>query len=104
MATSVSGGFNALLADLDLTDPQKATAEDRVNHLVSYFRDKDVVCANLPFKIGSYERGTVIRWNRDIDVMVALDYATYKARYDDDSAAMLRWIRDRMDAEYNSWL
>jgi SMODS domain-containing protein len=34
--------------------------------------------------------------------MVALDYPTYKDRYDDDSAAMLRWLRDRLDAEYSN--
>lgn len=102
MATTVIGGFNALVADLALTDPQKAIAEGRVNHLVSYFRDRDIVCAELPFKIGSYERGTVIRWNRDIDVMVALHFPTYRDRYDGDSAAMLRWIRDRMDTAYSN--
>lgn len=102
MATTIKQAFDGLLADLLLTETQKAKAEGRVNHLVSYFRDRDIVCADLPFKIGSYERGTVIRWRRDIDIMVALDYATYRARYDNDSAGMLRWVRDRMNAEYRN--
>lgn len=101
MPTTVIGGFSALLADLALTERQKAMAEGRVNHLVEYFRDKDIVCVDLPFKIGSFERGTVIRWSRDIDVMVALSSATYWDRYGSDSAKMLYWIRDRMNKEYD---
>ena len=99
MPHTVAGGFSALLEDLGLTPRQEEVAEGRVGHLESYF-DKYIVCAKLPFKIGSYERGTVIRWRRDIDVMVALHYPTYKDRYDDDSAAMLRWLRERLNIEY----
>lgn len=99
MAYTVGGGFSALLEGLNLTTTQKATAEGRLSHLVTYFTN-NITCAELPFKIGSYERGTIIRWRRDIDVMVALHYATYKARYDDDSAGMLRWLRDRLNTEY----
>lgn len=101
MAYTVGGGFTALLEDLSLTTTQKTTAEGRVSHLETYFTN-NVVCAEPPFEIGSYERGKVIRRRRDIDVMVALDYPTYKASYDDDSAAMLRWLRDRLNLEYGS--
>lgn len=74
MPYTVGGGFKALLEDLELTPSQKATADGRVNHLVTYFTNADIVCSELPFKTGSYDRGTVIRWKRDIDVMVALHY------------------------------
>jgi hypothetical protein len=99
MATTVIGGFNALLSDLDLTPRQKEIADGRVDHLESYFIN-NISCARYPFVIGSYARDTVIRWRRDIDVMVALAYNPYWARYGDDSAAMLGWLRDRLNAEY----
>jgi hypothetical protein len=99
MATTVIGGFNALLSDLDLTPRQKEIAEGRVNRLGTYFIN-NIACARYPFKIGSYDRGTVIRWRRDIDVMVALAHDPYWSRYGDDSGAMLRWLRDRLNTEY----
>ncbi len=101
MPYTVPVAFDALLDDLKLTTTQKAAADGRVSHLVTYFTN-NIVCARLPFEIGSYERGTVIRWRRDIDVMVALDYPTYKARYDSDPDGMLRWLRDRLDKEYGN--
>jgi hypothetical protein len=99
MATTVAGGFAALLSDLDLTPRQREIADGRVDHLLTYFID-NISCARYPFVIGSYDRGTIIRWRRDIDVMVALAYDPYWARYGNDSGAMLRWLRDRLNAEY----
>lgn len=101
MAYTVAGGFAALLSDIDLTPRQKEIADGRVDHLGTYFIN-NIACARYPFVIGSYDRGTVIRWRRDIDVMVALTYDPYWARYGDDSAAMLRWLRDRLNAEYGN--
>ena len=101
MATTVIGGFNGLLADLDLTPNQKAIAEGRVSHLDTWFRN-NVSCARYPFKIGSYERGTVIRWRRDVDVLVALAYDPYWARYGSDSSAMLYWLRSKLNDAYGS--
>lgn len=102
MPYTVPAGFDALLEDLTLTPSQKALASGRFTHVFDYFVASDIVCAEYPFKIGSYERSTVIRWRRDVDVMVALDYPTYKARYDNDPGAMLRWLRERLNKEYGS--
>ena len=99
MPTTVAGAFTTLLSDLELTARQKQIAEGRVDHLDTWFRN-NAACARYPLKIGSYDRGTVIRWRRDIDVLVALAHDPYWARYGDDSAAMLRWLRDRLNAAY----
>ncbi len=101
MPYTVPVAFDTLLSRLNLTTTQKAIADGRVNHLVAYFTN-NIACSQLPFTIGSYDRGSVISWKRDIDAMVALDYPTYKARYDDDPDGMLRWLRDRLDAEYDN--
>jgi hypothetical protein len=100
MPYTVPVGFDTLLSDLALTPKQREVADGRVNHLRTYFSNNSIMCASLPFAIGSYERSTAIRWYRDIDVMVALDYPTYKARYDNDSAGILRWLRERLNVEY----
>jgi hypothetical protein len=99
MALTVPTGFSALLADLNLTPTQKSTADGRILHLDSWFR-ANVACSTYPTKIGSYGRDTLIRWRRDIDVMVVLAYDPYWAHYGTDSAALLRWLRDRLNDAY----
>jgi hypothetical protein len=100
MARTVAVAFDELLADLALTPRQKEVAQGRLNHLRSYFTTANIACADLPFAIGSYARGTVIRRRRDIDALVALSYATYEDRYDNDPDGMLRWLRDNLNREY----
>jgi hypothetical protein len=101
MATTVIGGFYDLLKDLDLTERQEQIADARVDHLETWFIN-NISCARYPFKIGSYERGTVIRWRRDIDMLVALAYDPYWERYGSDSSALLYWLRGKLDAAYGS--
>jgi hypothetical protein len=102
MPYTVPVAFDALLDNLALTSNQEALATARFSHVLTYFTDGDIDCSEYPFKIGSYERGTVIRWRRDVDIMVAIRYANYKARYDEDPDGMLRWLRDRLNKEYGS--
>jgi hypothetical protein len=101
MATTVTTAFDALLADLVLTPNQKAIAEGRFSHLETYFA-RNIPLDGGPWKIGSYDRGTLIRWRRDLDVLVALAVDPYWARYEHDSAAMLTWMRNRLNDEYGS--
>jgi hypothetical protein len=101
MARTVAAAFEELLADLALTPRQREVAQGRINHLRSYF-ETNIACADLPLANGSYARGTAVRRRRDIDTLVALNYLTYKDRYDNDPDGMLRWLRDRLDREYGS--
>lgn len=99
MAYTVAFAFNALLADLALTARQQEIAEGRIARLNQWFRSY-VACVAYPEVIGSYERGTVIRWRRDIDTMVVLAYNAYWGRYGSDSSSLLRWLRDRLNDAY----
>lgn len=98
MPTTVAAAFNQLLADLRLTKRQRSLAAGRVAHLRDFFKDYPVTRA--PWAIGSYGRGTIVRWERDIDIMVALDAATYWPRYRQDSRRFLHTIRDTLDKAY----
>ena len=46
--------------------------------------------ATAPWAVGSYSRETLIRWERDGDVTVAMSVAEDWARYERDSAAFSR--------------
>jgi len=86
MPYTVGGGFSALLADLDLTPRQKEIAEGRVSHLETYF-DKYIVCSKLPFKIGSYERGS---FENVRALVAAIERFT---RQWNDGASPFRWVK-----------
>lgn len=100
MATTVRLGFEEFLADLRLTPTEAAVATGRIGHIREFFA-KNYVLARSPWTIGSYGRETLIRWRRDIDVMVALDGSYWKT-YEGDSAAFLYWIRNALDKEYSN--
>lgn len=99
MPTTVTAAFDELLGRLRLTDQQKKVARGRVNHLREFF-DNNYEVAKSAWPIGSYGRDTIIRPERDIDVMVALSVSAYWSTYQSDSAKFLRWIRDGLNREY----
>lgn len=99
MATTVTSAFDQLLADLRLTDRQRDIAAGRMSHLRTFFA-KNYVLAKAPWAIGSYGRETIIRWERDIDVMVALSANDYWTRYQANSSTFLRWLRDSLNMAY----
>ena len=99
MATTVTQAFSQFRAQLMLTSRQKDVAAGRIRHLRDVF-DQDFVVAKKPWAIGSYGRETIIRPERDIDVMVALSVPDYWRRYEKNSAAFLRFVRDRLDKRY----
>ena len=100
MPPTVAAAFDALLADLRLTSAQQAIARGRIAHLRSLFTDYAV--SRQPWAIGSYGRSTIIRRERDIDVMVALSVSEYWARYEGDSRLFLRWLRDGLNRQYKN--
>jgi|GEM_PF-2085126 len=99
MAISVSGAFTDLLTRLRLTEPQSATAATRVTGIKAFLNDHFTM-AEAPFTIGSYRRGTIIRPERDLDILAPFSYSHYKARYDNDSRALLYLLRDRLNDGY----
>jgi hypothetical protein len=99
VATTVSEGFLELLRRLELTPDQAQTASTRAKTLKDFF-DDNFTMAERAFTIGSYRRGTLIRPERDMDLLAPLDYSTYKDRYDRDSRAFLYFVRDQLNERY----
>jgi hypothetical protein len=99
MPKTVSSGFTELLGRLELTPDQSDTASTRAAALKDFF-DGNFTMAARAFTIGSYRRGTLIRPERDIDLLAPLDYTTYKDRYDQDSRSFLYFVRDRLNDRY----
>jgi predicted nucleotidyltransferase len=99
MATTVMKGFEDLLDRLALTDDQRSTASTRVTGIRDFcdFRFKMDARA---FTIGSYARGTLVRWERDIDMLAPLSAAEYWRRYKSSSRDCLYWFRNALNDEY----
>ena len=100
MPTTVTAAFTQLRGRLALTSNQRRIAAGRLANLQSILAPPDYAIAKAPWAIGSYGRDTIVRPERDIDIMVILDYPTYRQRYDNDPQGMLRWLRDRLNAKY----
>jgi len=99
MATSVSGGFVELLTRLRLTGTQSETAAARVTGIKDFLKSAFTM-GEAPFTIGSYRRGTLIRPERDLDILAPFSYRYYKNRYDNNSRALLYLLRDRLNDGY----
>jgi hypothetical protein len=99
MAKTVSGAFLELLGRLDLTPEQVKTASTRAAALKDFF-DDNFTMAERAFTIGSYRRGTLVRPERDMDLLAPLDYSTYRDRFDENSRALLYFVRDRLNDRY----
>lgn len=98
MPATVDAALIELQGRLALTPNQKAIAAGRVNGLQSFFASNYKV-AKAPWAIGSYGRETIVRPERDIDVMVAL-HSDYWANYQSDSRNFLRWLREGLNRQY----
>jgi hypothetical protein len=99
MATTVTAAFTEFQARLALTPNQRTIAAGRLANLKTFFAANYQV-ATAPSAIGSYGRDTIVRPERDIDIMVALSVDSYWARYQSDSRAFLRWLRDGLNRQY----
>ena len=96
MAKTVSAGFLELLDRLALTADQASTASTRATAIKDVF-DANFTMAERAFTIGSYRRSTIIRPERDIDLLAPLSFATYKDRFDNDPRAFLYFVRDKLN-------
>lgn len=99
MPTTVTGGFNELIRRLELTDDQATTAESRVKGIKDFF-DANFKMAERAFTIGSYRRGTLIRPERDVDLLAPFSVAEYWQTYRGDSRAFVYMIRDKLNRGY----
>jgi Second Messenger Oligonucleotide or Dinucleotide Synthetase domain len=99
MVTTVIGGFGELLERLTITDDQRSTASSRVSGIRDFFSDTFVI-AEKALTIGSYERGTLVRWERDIDLLAPLSVAESWAPYKDNSRDFLYMVRGKLNDEY----
>lgn len=100
MATTVVGAFDEFRSRLPLTDKQHATAQGHVDSIVSFFKEKFSLAPAGVYAAGSFARGTMVRWTRDVDVMAALSVTKYNPVYGDDSAKFLHMVRDALNERY----
>ena len=99
MATTIPNAFAELQSRISLTPKQREVAAGRLANLQTFFPTNYQI-ATAPWAIGSYGRGTIVRPERDIDIMVALSVPEYWARYEGDSRVFLRWLRDGLNRKY----
>lgn len=99
MPTTVIGGFNELLERLALTDDQRSTASTRISGIRDCFSDTFAMDERVS-TIGSYARGTLVRWERDVDLIAPLSVTNYWERYKDNSRDFLYMVRNKLNDEY----
>src|SRR6266487_4121368 len=97
MATTVAAGFTELLGRLDLTATQKLTAKTHITSIISFFASNFVMGGNGAFYTGSFRRGTMVRWTRDVDIMSPLSFSEYGPMYDSDSSKFLYMVRNALN-------
>jgi hypothetical protein len=100
MAATVSAAFVELIRRLLLTTDQAETASTRVAGLRDYM-SADFTMAEKAFTIGSYRRGTLVRTERDVDLLAPLSYGTYVELYKRGSRAFLYFVRDGLNKRYS---
>ncbi len=100
MATTVTKAFDELLANLRLTEYEESMAAGRVRN-VQKILTESYTCAQNPWAIGSYGRQTLVRWKRDIDMMVAFG-DVYWPTYQYDSRSFLYAVRNVLNKAYGN--
>ena len=101
MATTVTQGFNELRDRFPMTQIQSDSAKVKVDSIKQFFNDKFVM-AESAITIGSYARSSIIRVERDIDILVPLSYPHYKDTYNHDPQAFLYMVRDALNTKFGS--
>lgn len=101
MPTSVEAGFNDFLARLALTQIQSKTANEKITSIRNFFAN-DFQMAEPVISVGSYRRDTIIRPQRDVDLLAVLSYDAYKNPYDNKSRDFLYMVRNALNNHYGS--
>jgi Second Messenger Oligonucleotide or Dinucleotide Synthetase domain len=104
MPTTVLAGFDELLKRLALTDEQTKIASARHQSLSDFLAGRFTLNqeANNPWLTGSYSRQTIIRQDRDIDLMTAFSVAKYWQTYRTNSSGLVQLVRDALNKQYGS--
>jgi hypothetical protein len=102
MATTVKAAFEELLDRLTLTSPQRAAAQGHASRVKAFLSEEFVMSSDGAWVTGSFSRGTLTRWQRDVDVMAALSVSKYDDEYGSDSRKLLYFVRDALNDEYES--
>jgi hypothetical protein len=104
MAKKVLAAFDELLTRLALTDEQTKVASARHTNLRDFLSGRFTLNQedNNPWLTGSYSRQTIIRQDRDIDIMAAFSVGKYWDTYKSKSAAMVQLVRDALDKQYGA--
>jgi hypothetical protein len=104
MPKRVLTAFDELLARLALTSDQIKIASTRHTNLREYLAGRFTLTQedNNPWLTGSYSRQTIIRQDRDIDIMASFSVAKYWDTYKARSSGMVQLVRDALNAQYGS--
>ncbi len=101
MPRTVSAAFDELLGRVALTPNQVDTASARHIRLRDFLKSKFNL-AEDPWLTGSYSRKTIIRQDRDIDVMAAMSVREYWPTYQTKSSGLVNLVRDALNKQYGS--
>jgi len=102
MATSVTAGFNEMRDGFPLTKIQNDSAATKFANIRDFFNEKFTM-AEPAIAVGSCARGSIIRIERDIDILAPISYSTYKkTTYDRDSQAFLYMVRDALNNKFGT--
>lgn len=104
MLRTVLAAFDELLTRVALTPDQAAVGSTRQTNLREFLATRFALYAEElspnPWLIGSYSRDTILRQERDIDIMVSLSPAKYWDTYRSDSSALVYLVRNALNKEY----
>src|SRR6266851_4359045 len=100
MSSSVASCFSELLARLELTQAQAEAASTHAKGIREFF-DDNFTMAERVFTMGSYRRGTIVRPERDIDLIAVFGYPAHKAFWDGGSRKFLTHIRNKLNDDYS---
>ncbi len=104
MPRTVVAAFDELLTRVALTTDQRAVGSTRQNNLRDFLKDRFTIYAEEPppnpWLIGSYSRNTILRQERDIDIMVSLSPVKYWETYKSNSSGLVYLVRNALNKEY----
>jgi hypothetical protein len=97
----VLAAFDKLLTDLALTDDQVKVASARHTTIRDFLKTHFTVLDDpAPSLTGSYSRKTIIRQERDIDIMAAFSVEKYWSNYKSNSNALVYLVREALNKQY----
>jgi Second Messenger Oligonucleotide or Dinucleotide Synthetase domain len=104
MPRTVIAAFDELLKRVALTPDQQSIGSARQTKLRDFIKDRFTLYAAEPdpnpWLIGSYSRQTILRQERDIDIMVSLSPAKYWETYKSNSSGLVYLVRNALNKEY----